>query len=377
MSLGQKYPCEAKFYTDKETGAEVIRVTSARCNSSHIYFTNNSLYDNNTKLLILSDRSGTPNFYGVDLETYEMTQVSDLPEVKWPNHPCLFEGIVDGVRNYVYFFFEDDLLRIDLMTYEQKVIYTKPSDYRRHVVSVCNDSDYVYTSIYRASDMYERVPGQPYAPKPLSKIIKVKYDGSEYKEIWEEMNWIAHVNVSPTDQHKITFCHEGTWNCVDNRIWGMDTETGKVWAIKDPQGAIVGHEFWYQDGKRIGYHGHLNGKRTFATCYFDGTPIQSTEFEGDTGHTFALDEKLIVGDGGAAGHFLRLWRLEGDAYAAPRALCRHDSTFKTQSCHVHPRFFPDGNTIVFTSDKGGYDQVYLVKVGDFEKLPLLETLSKV
>lgn len=378
MALGEKFPSEAKFYNDKDTGAEMIRITSGRYNSSHIYFTNNSLYDNNTKLVILSDRSGTPNFYSVDLSTYEITQVSDLPEVKWPNHPCLFEGIVDGTRNFVYFFFEDDLMRIDLMTYEMKVIYTKPHDYRRHVVSVCNDSDYVYTSIYRASDMPERAFGVPYAPKPLSKIIKIKYDGSEYKEIWEEYNWIAHVNVSPTDQHKITFCHEGAWNLVDNRIWGMDTETGKVWAIKDPEDAVVGHEFWYQDGKRIGYHGHLDGKRTFATCYFDGTPIQSTKFEGMTGHTFALDENLIVGDGSERGKYLRLWKLQEDGtYCEPKALCFHGSTFKTQSCHVHPRFFPDGDTVVFTSDTQGYEQVYLVKVGDFDKLPALETLSKI
>ena len=62
MALGEKFPCEAKIYTDKDTGAEMIRLTSGRYNSSHIYFTNNSLYDNDSKLVILSDRSGTPNF---------------------------------------------------------------------------------------------------------------------------------------------------------------------------------------------------------------------------------------------------------------------------------------------------------------------------
>ncbi len=378
MALGEKFQSEAFFYTDDKTGAKLVRLTSGRYNSSHIYFTNNSLYDNYSKLVIISDRSGTPNYYSVDLNTYEITQVSDLPFVPFPDSRRLYEGIVDGKRNYLYFFLDDDLCRIDLMTYEMISVYKKPSDYEHHVVSCCDDSDYVYTSIYCKAQCPTRIDEQttPYAPKPHSQIIKAKYDGSGYKVILEDMNWIAHVNVSPTDQHKITFCHEGTWHCVDNRIWGMDTESGKVWAIKDPDGATVGHEFWYSDGKRIGYHGHLSGKRLFASCNFDGTPIQSTSFEGNTGQTFALDEKLIVGDGSAQGKYLRLWRLEGESYGAPRALCLHNCTFKTQSCHVHPRFFHDGKRVLFTSDKDGYEQVYIVDIGDFDSLPLLETLSK-
>ena len=56
MSLGQKFESQMTEYTDKETGVKVKRLTNGKYNSSHIYFTNNSLYDNNSKLVILSDR---------------------------------------------------------------------------------------------------------------------------------------------------------------------------------------------------------------------------------------------------------------------------------------------------------------------------------
>ena len=42
---------EKYTYTDKDTGAEITRITSYRSNSNHLYFTNNSFYDNGKRIL--------------------------------------------------------------------------------------------------------------------------------------------------------------------------------------------------------------------------------------------------------------------------------------------------------------------------------------
>ena len=43
-----------------------------------------------------------------------------------------------------------------------------------------------------------------------------------------------------------------------------------------------------------------------------------------------------------------------------------------QQTHPHPRIAPDGKTIVFSSDRSGYENICSVEIADFESLPLAE-----
>ena len=36
------------------------------------------------------------------------------------------------------------------------------------------------------------------------------------------------MNTSPTEPRYLTFCHEGPWDSVDQRIWGLDVHTGQA-----------------------------------------------------------------------------------------------------------------------------------------------------
>jgi len=303
-----------------------------------------------------------------------------LRKLPFPETHRLYEGIVDGKNNRLYFFCKDDLVAIDLMTLEQKVIYTKPADYEHHVVSTCDGSQYVYTSISESAALKNHSFSFPkdedyVLPKPDSFILRIHVDGSGYEDIFHDKKWLAHVNVCPTDENKITFCHEGRWRFVDHRIWGMDVTQKKVWKITDLPGYAIGHEYWYADGKRIGFHGQKD-RKMIGYIDFEDTNMNMIEFDYDTMHTYSLDEKLIVGDGAENDPYLRLWRRIGDAYEEPRALAMHGCTFKTQSAHVHPRFMPDGKSILYTSDMGGYEQVYLVKIPDIDSLPFLKEENK-
>ena len=68
---------------------------------------------------------------------------------------------------------------------------------------------------------------QTWEARPLSRIIKVAIDGAGGEPIFEERYWIGHVNTSPTRSDLLTFCHEGPWNEVDNRSWGMNADSGE------------------------------------------------------------------------------------------------------------------------------------------------------
>ena len=214
---------------------------------------------------------------------------------------------------------------------------------------------------------------------PVSRILQIPIGGGPEKLVFEDRNFIAHVNVSPTDNTKLTFCHEGPWDMVDHRLWYADLNTGRVGKLHECQpGERIGHEYWYADGKRIGYHGSKDGVPIMGAINIDGTCDRNYPFPYETGHIFSLDERLIVGDGSGAGRFLRLWELKENGYAAPRALCAHNCTFRRQRAHVHPRMTPDGKAVLYTSDESGYEQLYLVKLPeDLSVLPTLESLGRI
>ena len=101
-----------------------------------------------------------------------------------------------------------------------------------------------------------------WAARPLSRIVRVDTGSGAAETVFEEEYWIGHTNTSPTLPNLLTFCHEGPWHRVDNRIWGLDLDSGRAWKIRPgPEGEAVGHEYWLADGIRIGYHGYRSGRR--------------------------------------------------------------------------------------------------------------------
>ena len=120
----------------------------------------------------------------------------------------------------------------------------------------------------------------------------------------------------------------------------------------------------------VGYHGRTSeGKPMIGHIRFDNTMPHECDFPGQTGHIFSHDENLIVGDGAGV---IRVWKKEGDRYAGPCVLCRHDSAMRIQQTHPHPRISPDGDYVVFTSDRSGYGNVYKAPLVEFDALSLAD-----
>ena len=371
---------EKYTYTDKDTGAEVTRLTSYRSNSNHLYFTNNSFYDNGKRIVFASERGTAHNLFSLELESGEIEQLTDFPAPENLRRYELHMSFVDPVNANCVFYIGRELKNINLKTGEISTIYRIPDRFKNHIVSIDAEGKYAYTSVYE--DAPERRSGNTlmdfYLSYPESRIEKIALDGSGHTTVFSENKFIAHVNASPTDKNKLTFCHEGKWDQVDHRLWTFDLERGVAAKLRPcREGECIGHEYWFADGKRIGYHGHVNGKAQLGAISFDGSGDKAYEFPFNTGHIFSFDEKLIIGDGNASGRYIRLWQLGEDGYEQPRALCLHNCTFKTQEAHVHPRLTPDGKGVIYTSDESGHNQVYIVKLPeDLSDLPLLSKLSK-
>ncbi len=384
MRVGKIWPSELKVYQDPRTGVEVRQLTNYRAHSHHFYFTNSGWYAHEQKLLFCSDRENKTNLFSLDLTTYEIIQLTDLTPLELPREVEFMRACTNPVKDEAYFWYGYDLIALDLATLQQRTIHRMATGWDVSMVNCSADGKYVYCSI--SEDMSDKFRvdlmrgyvgfRETWAAMPLSQIVQVAVDGSGSKVVWEENYWVGHVNTSPKHSHLLTFCHEGPWREIDNRIWGLNVETGEVWKIRpsETEGEIVGHEYWHADGEYIGYHGYDAEKQGFfGHIRYDNTERIEVMFDTSKiptghGHFYSNDIQLVVSD---VGPTIDLWRWNGQDYGEGRALCSHDSSFKTQQQHAHPRFNAAANQVVFTGDVSGYGNVYLCDVPDFASLPLL------
>lgn len=386
MALGQVWPPERSEFADPLTGARITRLTNHKAHSHHLYFTNPGWYAGGMKLLISSDRGNRTNLYGVDLPDGSLTQLTDLPELA--GEPTLLDTSKNPRREEAYLWANRVLMALDLETLRLRELYRAPEGFTTSMTNVTADGRHVMTALVEDLSHRFRVNldhgyigfREIWEARPLSRVIRVAVDTGQAEVAWEERTWIGHVNTSPTQGHLLTFCHEGPWNLVDNRIWGLDIDTGRAWKIRPTgPGEQVGHEYWFRDGIHIGYHGRRGDQTIYGSIRYDNTGQVEAPFPVRLSwhfHSNALD--LIVGDGSAEEPYLLLWRFKGGsgavpaAWEGPRILAFHRGSFHVQIVHVHPALSPDGRQVLYTCDPDGYGQVHLAEVPDFESLPLLE-----
>lgn len=368
---GRIWPAEVEAYDDPNTGARVHRLTGyPGSRDRHPYFTEPCWYDDGRRLLVRASRDGPVQLFSVDLDTGLITQLTDLPEGF--SSPTRAEG-----GSEVYSWSGDHLVAVDLDTLAVRSLYEKPSAYNGKIPGVNADGSRVCVSI--VENVRDRVGDDWFTEKfeygPHSVALSVPTDGGEAETLFEEDAWIGHVNPSPTRPELVTYCEEGPWHLVDNRIWVLNVETGERWKVREmPGDGAVGHEYWMADGERIGYHGREGSgddRYLFAgSARYDDTDHRETEIPVRATHTYANSPELIVVDGSTDVPVNLLYRYDETAggYEGPRMLATHD--WGPDSPHPHSRLSPNDDAVVFDSDRHqGDSDVYVVEVPDFDELP--------
>jgi oligogalacturonide lyase len=380
FGAGVVWPAEGHTYTDPETGACVRQLTSYKAHSHHLYFTNPGWHAGGTRVLVGSDRNNRTNLYSLSLVDGSLRQITDLDMPPPPAETSFLFACVNPTREEAYFWLGRRLVAVNLDTCALHEIYEAPAGFMTNMLNCTADGRAVCTALYedlsgrfRVDLLHGYVGFREYwAANPLSQVIAVATDGSASKVVWEERSWIGHVNTSPTQPHLLSFCHEGPWDQVDNRIWGLDITTGRAWKVREKRTPRerVGHEYWFSDGLHIGYHGRSEeGQPFYGSIRYDNAELTEAPIAGDSSHFHSNDLQQIVGDGTARNPSILLWRFRDGSFEGPRRLCRHRGSWHVQQLHVHPRLSPDGSQVLYTADPNGYGNVYLSDVPAFESLP--------
>ena len=388
MSKGRVFQDPQFSYVDAYSGREIKQLSNYLGHTNHFYFTDPCWFNNNQSFFFMSDRENTSNLFRYDLEDGKITQLTDF-QTSGRSRGCWSEA-----NQRLYYWRDQKITELDPETLEERVIYEAPPDMEPEArANPTADGKYVISRLQEKipenkpsiSFAYSRFR-EMFHKKPLTQIIRVEVTTGKMEVIFEDKRYITHINTSHTLPTIMTYCHEGPWDWVEQRIWGLNVETGETWKIRpqdDGKNFAVGHEYWFADGEHIGYHGfprHREDDHVFGFIKWDNSEHREVRFPFHSTHFQSLDESIIVGDGspaavfthqGAAQPFIQLFKWNGEEYEGPRILAYHRSTFNNQHAHPHPRFTPDGKYVLYSSDLTDYANMYLVEVGDFYDLPEL------
>ena len=356
--------------TDPETGRKVRRLTDSLAHDAHfhlLYF-NMYYYGEGGKWLVFgASKDDSNGFYRMDIpdETGEL-HARLLYQEK--GLPVLRSCLDPAGGEWFYFHRGSALCRMPSGGGEVEELFRldDPSE-QFSLVTVSSDGGRIAVSVGPVVKVEDSKPGtygtfhERFRKIAWSRIVEVEIESKEHRTLVERDFWISHLLYRPGHSDTVLFCREGPWREVDQRMWLLrDGELRKV-RPQAPEDAL-GHEFWYPDGSRVGYHGRVPGK--------DGSEVEivgiwnaGTDEWREWGvptapkglfHTqVSPDMSHFISDGNAQEpYIMRVDMPEDSDEAKITKLCRHDGTWdQTQGYQPHPTYHPGGRSIMFNSNR--------------------------
>jgi oligogalacturonide lyase len=387
--IGQSWDSEIREIHDERSGRKLFQLTSTG-NNVHFYFTENSFDSKKPEIYFLSDRAtrekGNPlqpyfNIFKMDLSTGRIIQLTDDLE----GGPVVGNITKTPDSRFIVYISGNKVKKLDTQSGQVSLLYEETGRFTMTSPSISPNLRYVAF----ARDEIVEVEDGPnytgfkeafYATKD-GRITVAYLDGSGWFDALKDTHWLGHFQFCPDDGTLGTFCHEGPWNLVTQRIWLLDFVSREVKpCFRQEEQDSVGHEFWTQDGyiffdnRGPGHDGTITSDRTQAVAKEvavnentmvpfvgladrKGEVVKKIEMPFYCNHYHANpDNTLLVGDDVDE---LVMIDISGEK-ATLTPLCQHGTSWHTQSSHCHPTWSWDGNRILYASDRGGKVNLYMM-----------------
>ena len=332
-------------YRDRNSGVAVTQLTQYKGHSHHFYFTNPGWYDSGRKLLFASDRE-KPHQSLRDRPCQREHRTTDRSRHRRRCHASwnscghvktrCGKKPISGMTSTYWRWTWSPKKYAPCTRFAPAGVFRRPTARRMECMSILGPGK-INPARFEV-DLLRGYIGfrETWEARPASQVVHVGVDDGELEVVFEEKYWIGHVNTSPTQPNSLTFCHEGPWDCVDNRIWGLDA--GPRAGMEDSPDRQRRDRRARDAGARMGCTSAITvvilppGRRSWAHPV-RWQPAGGKCFPGWTGHIFSNDETLIVSDGR---HVIRVWKWDGERYQGPRLLCRHNSSMNIQQTRPRP-----------------------------------------
>ena len=394
--MKQLHPSESHTFTDPRTGAKVRQVTNHPSIHHHPFYYLPCMDDAMTRLFLVSHRTGRPEIWCEIRATGELQQLTDQPDLgEWSVHPSH-----DG--RFVYYTAGQGAWRVATDTGQAECLLDFGGMAGREAGMV---GAAMGTTTVSHDDRYWAVPVKM---GPSFHFIVIDTATGVHDTILEAPT-IGHPEFHPSDNTLLRYAgsHKG-------RIWviNRDGTSNRLVYDRKPLGKPnryewIVHEIWNPapnivpnlvdkaHDKARDKDARLAPRREIITARW---PNGCIGIDIDTGATRKVcsfnawhpsinrQGTLMCADTTFPDIGLQLFDPR-DGVGEPRALCLSEATnegkhWKTDHCpyddedfkqgkgkvyapqhtHPHPAFSPDGRFVVFTSDRGGFAQVYEAEV---------------
>jgi oligogalacturonide lyase len=386
--IGDTWLSEIREFMDEKTGRTIRQLTTTG-NNVHLYFTENSFDSVKNEIVFVSDRASgedkrpedSPhyNIFRMDLGAGLITQLTDEPRS------------VGGVTKtpdsrLVVYTTGNQIKQLDTETGEITVVYEETGNFSVGAPSIAANRRYI---AFTRNEKVDAPRGPNYTGFKESfyrikdgRVTLAYLNGAGAFDVYRDTHWLGHFQFCPDDSTLATFCHEGPWNLVTQRIWILDFVSREAKpCYRQEEYDSIGHEFWTQDSyiffddRGPGHDGTITSSRTQAVAtevpvnentmipfvgladrY--GNVVRRVDMPFYCNHYHANpDNSILVGDDVDG---LVLIDISGDD-ATLSVLCHHKTSWHTQSSHCHPTWSWDGTRILYASDWGGKVNIYLVE----------------
>ncbi|HEY9076995.1 MAG TPA: oligogalacturonate lyase family protein [Anaerolineaceae bacterium] len=386
--IGQTWKSEIRTFQDAKTGKTIQQLTSIG-NNVHLYFTENSFDSIKNEIIFYSDRASGEdkkpeehphyNLYRMDLDTGWITQLTDEPEAV---------GSITKTADSRYIVYKTGkkIKKLDTRTGEAIVLYEEKGNYNMGSPSISPNLRYIAFSRNENVNVqdgpnYTGFKDRFYLVKD-GRITVAFMDGSGWFDAFKDTHQVGHFQFCPDDPTLGTYCHEGPWNLVTQRIWILDFVSREAKpCFRQNDWDSIGHEFWTQDGfvffddRGPGHDGTITSSRTQAVAVEvavnqnemvpfvgladrTGKLVRKIDMPFYCNHYHANpDNTILVGDD--VDDLVLIDISTETAKLTP--LCNHRTSWHTQSSHCHPTWSWDGSRILYASDWGGKVNLYLVR----------------
>lgn len=336
----------------------------------HFYFTNITVSPDGMVGYFVSYRTGTPNVFAIHFGDGTLRQLSDRKDI----NP--FSPAASPTQPWIYFSAGNKVFAQSVAGEGERELCSF-SDCDLGNCSLSADGKLLAISCRREGGC---------------ELALVETETGK-AEIALRAPEVGHIQFCPVDHDLLMY--SGT---IHRRIWTFNRKTGEArQAVRQAEGEWLVHESWLGGGKEIIFphwphelrtvHADGSGHRTIAriNAWHACSNRAGTQIICDTSHP---DRGLLLIDP-QDGSFRPLcfpgasqrgtqWKMDKPAEGAgiDTSIIRSrtpekdpaprpedpESTYGPQWSHPHPTFAPSGGSVIFTSDRDGWSQVYQVEI---------------